>query len=107
MVVVDGDDARENLRLAGDGVVPVSQKVVAGEAAETVVDDIHTASLADAIKRALNAAVASGRNVETVLAREDLASSIAADAVDVRDILAVLAVRDVVSQRRGNSATAT
>ena len=107
VIVVDGDDARENLRLAGDSVVPVSQKVVAGKAAETVVDDIHSASLADAIERALNAAVASGRNVETVLAREDLASSIATDAVDVGDILAVLAVRDVVSERRGNSATAT
>ena len=44
VIVVDGDDARENLRLAGDSVVPVSQKVVAGKAAETVVDDIYTAS---------------------------------------------------------------
>jgi len=66
-----------------------------------------TSGFVDTVEARLNAAIVGTGNVVTVLAGENLARSIAGDLLNVRDSLAVLAVGDVIAERRSNSATTT
>jgi hypothetical protein len=78
------------------------------EQGQNLIDDLHTSTLANTVETRVNATIAGRGNPETRLAGEDLASSvIAEDRIDVRDILAVLAVGDVTPERRSNGATTT
>ena len=70
--------------------------------------NLSTSNIANAFETRLNAAIMGTGNLVTIFAGENLARSfIADDLFDVVDSLAVLAVGDVISERRSNGATTT
>lgn len=91
-----------------DDIEPMGQKVLANDKVQNVIDDIPTANSAEAVEMRLDATIFRLGDRETVLAGDNLASSLLAlDLVDVRESVAVLAVGDVIPKGRSNSATAT
>ena len=107
MIVIEDLDGKEELLLGGGGVEPLNQKLFARKQVENFIDDLYTSGLA-AADTGVNALIAGGRDLETILAGENLASSgIAGNAIDMGEILAVLAIGTITAERRGNSATTT
>ena len=105
MIVIEDLDGKKELLLGGGDVESLNQKLLARELVENFIDDLHTSGLATA-DTGVNALIAGSRDLEAILAGENLASSaIAGDAIDVGEILAVLSTGAATTERRSNSAT--
>ena len=102
-----------DLRLSGRDIEPVNEKPLRGDEVEESVDvagvaamDGSTSGLAAAETR-INTTIVGSRDLESILAGEDLASSVIADdIINVGDVLAVLATSGA-TERRSNSTTTT
>ena len=106
VIVIEDLDGKKELLLGGDDVESGNQKMRVDELAKNFIDDPYNSGLA-AAEIGFDATIARSMDLETILAGENLASSvIAGDVIDVGDVLAVLATGGA-TERRSNSATAT
>lgn len=106
VVVIEDVDGEEESRLGSDDVESANQKFRANKEIQNFIDDFYTSGFASAMETRFDATIAGSGNLETRLARENLASSVVAEnSVDVRDTLAILAIGDVTPERRTNDAT--
>ena len=106
VIVIEDLDSKEELLLGGGDVESGNQKVLANKLAEYFIDDLYTSGLA-AAETGVNATIVGSGDLETILAGENLASSVVADDVlDVGNVLAVLATGGA-TERRSNSTTTT
>jgi len=108
-VNVENLDRDSQFLLSGAEIESLDEKIVPDNKTEKRVDvvDKSTSSFANTLETRLNATILGTGNLVAMLAGENLARPIAADPFDVGDSPAVLAVGDVISERRSNSATAT
>jgi len=110
VINVENLDRDIQLLLSRDEVVSLNEKSVVDNKTEEGVDvvDLSTPNFANTFEARLNAAIMGARNLVAILAGENLARSfITEDLFDFVDSLAVLAVGDVISERRSNGATTT
>lgn len=109
VIDVENLDSDNQLLPSGDDVESPNEKLLLDNESEERVDviDLYTSNLANSVETKLNAAIMGTGNLVTVLAGENLARAIAEDLFNVRDSLAVLAIGDIISERRSNSAATT
>jgi hypothetical protein len=96
--------------LSTSDVESFNEKLMLDNETEERVDvvDFYISNLANTLETRLNAAILGRGNIVTLLAGNNFArSSIAFDLQNVRDSFAVLAVCDVIPERRSNDATTT
>ena len=107
VIAVEVLDSKEELLLGSGDVESGNQKLRANKLAKNFIDDLCTSGLA-ATETRFNATIVGRMDIETILAGENLASSvIAGDVIDVGDVLAVLSTGTGAAERRSNGATTT
>ena len=95
----------DQLLLSDDDNESLDEEVLLNEEVQNFIDGFQTPNL---IETKIDASIVGMGDLETMLAGQNLASSVVAeDFFDVRDSLAVFAIGNVTPERRSNSASTT